>query len=131
MAHDEHASTAGFFLLAIRRVVPWLALAAVIAVLWSFIGDYRAAVDSKDPNSSTEPTPTAQPTAGAPYVRVLSDGLNLRAEPSTTAQVLKVLAVEQQLVFIEEGIGWYHVRDADGTEGWVAAGGRYTELVEP
>ena len=44
---------------------------------------------------------------------------------------MKVLSADQKLVFIEEGIGWYHVRDTDGAEGWVAAGGRYTELIQP
>jgi len=131
MSYDDRSPAGGVPLRIIRVVVPWVALLVVILVLWSFVSDYRAAVRSDVPTATVEPAQPAVVAEGDPYVRVLSDGLNLRSQPSTSAEVIKVLSAEQKLVFIEEGIGWYHVRDADGTEGWVAAGGRYTELVQP
>lgn len=131
MTYEDRSPAGGMALRVIRVVVPWIGLLVVVLVLWSFVSDYRASVQTDTPTSTVETTQTAEAATGDSYVKVLSDGLNLRAEPSTTAAVIKVLSAEQKLVFIEEGIGWYHVRDTEGTEGWVAAGGRYTELVQP
>lgn len=131
MTYDDRSPTAVLAVRIARFIVPWVGLLIVVLVLWSFVNDYRTAVETGTPTSTVEPTQTAGVAEGEPYVKVLSDGLNLRSQPSTTAEVVRVLAADQKLVYIEEGIGWYHVIDADGTEGWVAAGGRYTELVQP
>jgi len=131
MTYDDRSPAGGMALRVIRLVVPWIGLLIVVLVLWSFVSDYRAAVETDTPTSTVEATQTAEVAAGEPYVKVLSDGLNLRSQPSTTAAVIKVLSADQKLVFIEEGIGWDPVRAPEGTEGWVAAGGRYTELVQP
>lgn len=116
----------------VRRVVPWISLIVVVTLVWTWIGEYRAALGERaeaEASSTVEATATAPATA--PYVRVLNDGLNLRAEPMTTATVLKTLKKDQRLMLLEKRSSWYKVRDDTGTEGWVAAGGRYTELVEP
>ncbi|MDO8848415.1 MAG: SH3 domain-containing protein [Coriobacteriia bacterium] len=132
MPYDDRSSFARTGIRIVRVVVPWVGLLIVLLVLWSFVTDYRTAADSNESTATVEATQTPGVVlAGEPYVQVLSDGLNLRAEPSTTAAVVKVLSADQQLAFIEEGIGWYRVRDAEGIEGWVAAGGRYTELIQP
>ncbi|MBN1192543.1 MAG: SH3 domain-containing protein [Coriobacteriia bacterium] len=110
-----------------RVLVPWAALAAVVFGIGSAVMEYRAASSPAEATATVE----AGGETDTPVVRVLSDGLNLRLEPSTTAQVVKSLNADQRLELIEEGTGWYHVRDADGSEGWVAAGGHYTELVAP
>lgn len=115
----------------VRLVVPWILLVIVGTVLWTFVADYRAAEDADRASGSTETTQQAGVEAAGPYVVVLSDGLNLRSEASTGSAVVQVLAADQQLSLIEEGTGWYHVRTADGVEGWVAAGGQYTQLVKP
>ena len=133
MAYAEGASGGNLPWRVLRVLVPWLGLVIVVAVVWSLLGDYRTAVDSGEETTSAtvEATSTGGVPAGEPYVKVLSDGLNLRAEPSTAAAVVAVLNAEQQLILLEEGTGWYRVRTTDGAEGWVAAGGRYTELVKP
>lgn len=132
MAYEEGVPRDSLPWRLVRLVVPWLVLFAVVAAVWSLLSDYRGAVaESEETSSTVEATSTSVVGAGEPYVKVLSDGLNLRAEPSTSSAIVVVLAAEQQLVLLEEGTGWYHVRTADGAEGWVAAGGRYTELVEP
>jgi uncharacterized protein YgiM (DUF1202 family) len=112
--------------------VPWLSLIVVVTLVWTWVGEYRSAVGEREQSeTSATAEATATPPASAPYVRVLNDGLNLRAEPMTTATVLKTLKKDQRLVLLEKRSSWYKVRDDTGTEGWVAAGGRYTELVEP
>ncbi len=69
--------------------------------------------------------------AGEPYVRVKTQGLNLRAEPSTASEVITTLDGGQLLIYLDSSNGWYQVRDVDGNEGWVAGGGAYSELVRP
>jgi len=133
MAYAEGTSAGNLPWRVLRVLVPWVGLVIVVAVVWSLLGDYRTAVDSGEETSSAtvEATSTGGVPAGEPYVAVLSDGLNLRAEPSTGSAIVAVLDMDQQLILLEQGTGWYRVRTSDGVEGWVAAGGRYTELVEP
>jgi SH3-like domain-containing protein len=133
MARQEQPTAGSLVWRATRIVVPWVVLIVVVTVVWSTLAEYRQAL-----RGTTEATATVEPTSAVgipsgdgPYVRVLSQDLNLRSEPSTAAAVLGVLALDQQLTLLDEGAGWYRVRTADGLEGWVAAGGAYTELVQP
>lgn len=122
-----------------RTIIPWIALIAITTTVLTYLGNYRS--ETEKARSVPETTSTVETTAsvtigdttlkpGEPYVKVLSDGLNLRSRPMTTAESLKTLPEGELLILIEKGSGWYHVRDAAGDEGWVAAGGRYSELVE-
>lgn len=131
MAHEDE--TSGNLLWRVTRVVvPWVALVVVVTSIVSMVSDYRRATDATDTaTGSVEATSAGSAATGEPYVLILSDGLNLRAEPSTSAAVVSVLSKDEQLVYVGEAAGWYQVRRADGAEGWVAAGGRYTQLVEP
>ena len=131
MRDENRSPGASILWTATRIVVPWIGLILVVTVVWSLLTQYRDAVDGRESTTTVEATSAVGATAGGPYVLVLSDGLNLRSDPSTTSTVVKVLDRDQQLVFIEEGTGWYHVRDNTGVEGWVAAGGTYTKLVTP
>ena len=130
MSHVDGSPETNILWRATRIVVPWIGLIVVVTVAWTLLSDYRAAIRGAEATATVEPTATVA-VPGDPYVRVLSDGLNLRAEPSTTAAIVRVLDQGLELAFVEESTGWYHVRDTDGTEGWVAAGGTYTELVTP
>jgi uncharacterized protein YgiM (DUF1202 family) len=150
---DVHGG--GLLVQAVRVVVPWVALALIVVVVWSWFGAYRDARDGGSaPAGDTSGTviPTSTPEAGGtsdqapdpapsdsagsgaaiapPYVVVLAEGLNLRTDPMTSSTVIKKLTEGQRLTLIEKGEGWYRVSDGTGNEGWVAAGGRYTELVE-
>lgn len=133
MVYAQHDAGRTLLIRVMRTAVPWVGLVVVAVIVWSLLGDYRTAVDSREEQATqtVEATAAAGIASGEPYVKVLSDGLNLRAEPSTSAGILAVLNSEQKMALLEEGTGWYRVRTTDGTEGWVAAGGRYTELVQP
>lgn len=115
----------------VRIIVPWIALLVVLAALWSMVTDYRAATKQSETTETVEASGTAGIPDGQPYVSVLSDGLNLRAEPSKAGSIVTVLDKDEKLLYVEEVTGWYHVRRTNGAEGWVAAGGHYTELVRP
>lgn len=142
----------------VRAALAWVALIIVLTLTLSFIGAYRGAMRARESGGS-EATGTPEPTStiegtegpvgepgttggdaaagdagsvpGEAYVLVLADGLNLRTRPMTSASVVKQLAKDTRLTLLEKGSGWYRVKDPEGDEGWVAAGGRYTQLVEP
>jgi len=129
----------------LRQVLPWVLLVVVLWVTIGFYADYRGAVRATRSGISTEETSsvdttetieeptqpsdtgdTTAPVAGT--VTVLADGLNLRTQPSTSASVIKRLTANVKLELLGTREGWYQVRDADGYEGWVAAGGQYSRL---
>lgn len=135
-----------------RIVVPWVVLIAVVTAALSIWSDFRLQADrarSGDTTSTIESTatpdgasapsggtggsaaPTGTVSTDAPYVRVKTDGLNFRMSASTDAEVISKLPGGTVLTYLESVNGWYHVRDASGAEGWVAAGGSFTELVTP
>lgn len=131
-------------------IVPWVLLAVVAFVALGLLGEYRdAASGGRDivPGNSTEPTssadgtpsadsteiPETEPIEASPdavkqTVVVLVEGLNLREDATTDSTVIKRLALDARLELLGESVGWYHVRDEAGDEGWVAAGGKYTRL---
>lgn len=146
--HDDDRP---LLLRAARIVVPWIALIAVVTVALSLWSEFRfesgrvtpageatstaGSSDTTGTGGSSTATTTTDPTgsvpAGAPYVRVKANGLNMRADSSTESEVLRKLPSGTILAYIESTNGWYHVRDEAGAEGWVAAGGSFTELVRP
>lgn len=146
MTVERHTESGSVVMRVMRLVVPWFVLGLVAMLVWGYLGQYRDARSESDPGGGANPgeatgtvepggestEATASPDAGIakPYVRVLAEGLNMRSRPMTSATVVKQLPAGQQLTLLEKGSGWYRVRDAAGDEGWVAAGGRYTELVE-
>lgn len=126
----------------LRVVIPWIALIAVITVILSLWSEFQfesgRATPQGEATATVEPTetagsgaPTGTATTDAPYVRVKADGLNMRAAASTDSDVIKKLPSGTILVYVESANGWYHVKDDAGSEGWVAAGGSFTELVTP
>lgn len=126
----------------VRRLVAWALLILLAAIAFSWYSDYRSAPKTPGTSTSTETTRSVEPTdvvdssgegtasgeAKTPVVMVLAEGLNLRAEPRTNSDVIKKLKRGTALELLETANGWYRVRDDAGDEGWVAAGGNYTEL---
>lgn len=128
------------------KLIPWLLLVLVSWIALGFYGNYRQDVRDSRATGSQETTATedsgtatdaAAPAEGegtaateGPMVVVLIDGLNLRTKPQTSAAVIKKLDKDARLTLIEQSEGWYHVRDSVGDEGFVAAGGQYTKLVQ-
>lgn len=126
------------------KIIPWLLLIIVAWVALGAYGNYRQALRDRGDRGSQETTGSAESSgttdaaapaegegaAEGPVVIVLIDGLNLRTKPQTSATVIKKLDKDVRLTLIETSEGWYHVRDSAGDEGFVAAGGQYTKLVE-
>jgi uncharacterized protein YkwD len=84
-------------------------------------------VETATPAPTATPTATSTPATREVYVNS-DNGLNLRAEPSSTATLLRTLDPGTQLTAIgsanppdASGIAWQNVRTAAGQSGWVAA----------
>jgi hypothetical protein len=65
---------------------------------------------------------------------VAPDGVNLRAEPSTNAQVLRLLNSFEYVLIMggpinADGIIWWQVKAGDGQVGWVAEGVNGTQFL--
>lgn len=129
----------------LTKVLPWVLLVVVTWMALDAYADYRHAVRETRASASAETTAAQDATGAAdvkgegttesvtgegPQVVVLVDGLNMRLKPQTSATVVKKLDKGVRLFLIEKTDGWYHVRDAQGYEGYIAAGGQYTKLEE-
>lgn len=75
------------------------------------------------PASEPEPASVSAPTEPASIgtVRVTTATLNVRKEPSTTADVLAQVKKGDKLALLATRADWSNVRTADGTTGWVAS----------
>ncbi len=121
-------------------------LAIVLLVVLGWWGDFRDATrgdadeGSQESAVSAEPTVTPeggeeQPSPGTPKtdgtekkVVVLVEGLNFRAGPSRGSALIRGLAEGAELVHLGTEGGWHHVRDADGTVGYVSASEQYSKV---
>ena len=98
-----------------RRVLPLLVLIAL-----------HCAAPAPPPTPAPEPPPPAAPSAPAAEaviatVRVTASALNVRATPSTDADVVTQVKKNQSLSVLQRDQSWVKVRLANGEEGWVAA----------
>ncbi len=87
-----------------------------------------SATPSATPKATAKPTPPAKP-----YIEVLdtpTDFLNVRKEPSTTAEILTKIYPGQYYKFIESNTAgdWFKIEYEVGKTGWIAS--RYAKKVE-
>lgn len=80
---------------------------------------------STPPPPPPPPTPTAEtgqaPQAPLMFVKVIGNRLNVRAGASSTAAVVTKLKKGDRIGVLSENGGWFEVRLADGSSGWVSA----------
>ena len=128
----------------IMAIVGVIAILAIFALI--FLSGTRKPLQRPEPTAASQigesgqadlpsPTPPISPTAqpvpqgGGAQFRVFntgSEGLLLRPEPNTNNQPIKTLPEGTIVTIIGvDSSGpdhvWKHVRDPDGTEGWVAS----------
>lgn len=136
----------------VRGVAGILVMWVILAVAIGYVSDFRRAsrVDKSKPAAvSEEQTSTPSPdgdgeeggdeseveesaadkAAKTPdTLKVKIDGLNLRSGPEQEAKSLEGLDKGDELTVIGESDGWYEVKSADGTQGWVSSNPSYTEI---
>lgn len=81
---------------------------------------------STPPLAAPEPAPVAEavPSPEPPpvgVVRVTASTLNVRRQPSTTADVLQKVAKGDRLTLLSVGNDWMQVQLANGSRGWVSS----------
>ena len=65
--------------------------------------------------------PPPAPQAAPVVLRVIPSSLNMRADATTRAKVVKRLRRGDRVTLVEERGDWLAARAADGTQGWVAS----------
>lgn len=111
-------------------------------------GDYRAAkgtVPAGETTSTVEVTGTAQAKVAtesgsglnvmtpsddkaAQWVVVQIEGLNLRTQPESDAEVIRGLKRNEKLRYVSGKPGWYQVTDTEGRTGWISSNSQYATL---
>ena len=93
----------------------------------------------ESPSQSVEPGPSSTPNApspsasvdpgvaGDPLFQVRVDGLRMRSEASTSAEIVRTLEKGEVVRVVSgpveaDGYQWFEVLDLDSLSGWVAAG---------
>lgn len=89
------------------------------------------------PTMTPTPTPTPVPTLGpGGKARVDAETLNVRAQPSTTANRVGVLLQGEKVAILEgpkeaNGYRWWRVRSEKDITGWVAEGTKNVQWLVP
>ncbi len=136
----------------VRRILPWVLLVLVLLRVIAIVADYRSQTAPKTSStaSSSAAKPAGKPAAKAPKpatssatpsgtasapatssatptatVVVLVDGVNFRTAPSNTSSVIEALPKDATLTWLGDQSGWYHVRDAQGREGYITMSTSY------
>ncbi len=111
--------------LAFRAVSLVKLVVAALPIALLALAACRSAVPPPAPEPPpviVEATPAAAPAPPpAPVVKVTGSSLNVRREPSTKAVVVGKAKRGERLEVLDDGGDWLLVRQAGGTEGWVAA----------
>jgi uncharacterized protein YgiM (DUF1202 family) len=90
----------------------------------------RLVGECADLPSLEPPTPTPVP---APYVSVVLDDVNIRAEASTRARVLRTAARDETFVVTGQtsDCAWLRIAVDGGAVGWISGNPAYTALDQP
>lgn len=132
----------------LKAVGGMLVLTALLFTVLSFYGNYREAQEARlapaettatpdataPAEADTQPEDSAEPAegseepaeSGGQVVIVVIDGLNFRPKPSPDGAPIRGLSKGDRLTYLGTESGWYHVRDVEGTEGYVSANPQYT-----
>lgn len=125
----------------IRAIFGGLVMLFVLALVLSWIGDFReaqrggegtsgtteASNDTSPPANSGE-LPTDDSSNGGRTLTVIVDGLNLRAGPERGTRSLKVLSAGTELKILQKNGSWYRVEHPDGVTGYVMGSDEYVKI---
>lgn len=103
--------------------MPWIALAALLYVIWGATADFRA-LKASEPGGAGTATSTVEATS-TPVTGVTgtakADGVHVREVPEAEGTVLSDLAKGATFEVLAKREGWYRIRDASGKMGWVTS----------
>lgn len=115
-----------------KQALPWLALSFVIFILaiMTIIGLNQQNIKKQDitaPKIAIKKKPTRRPNK----VKVIINGLRLRATPEVSNNLIGSLNGGTELTVLEERGGWFKVRAPNGLEGYVSSRTDYLERLNP
>ena len=96
--------------------------------------------DTPVPEPTATFTPTPIPgtalTIGQPARVIAPNGVNMRAEPSTTADLVRYLPSRLKVTIVDgpvdgEGYRWWKLDDGEGNVGWAVENDGETDLLSP
>lgn len=121
----------------VKRVLPWAALAVVLAVSASIWGGFEdaqraasaAAAASAEASASAMATVTASVTTTETglVAKVVSD-VSLRSQPDTTAEILATERQGGTLTILARQPTWLRVKDGAGHIGWIPNDVKYVTV---
>jgi SH3-like domain-containing protein len=107
----------------VRWTVPWIALAALLYVVWGATADFRA-LKANEPAGGGTATSTVEATS-TPVTGMTGtakvDGVHVREVPEADGTVLSDLGKGATFEVLAKREGWYRIRDASGKMGWVTS----------
>jgi SH3-like domain-containing protein len=128
MYDDRGVDEPGVGALIVRRILPWIALAAIVWVLAGYVTQFRTAANnvaaSATASASVSPTASVVTTVTGMSATLRSD-MTLISEPTTGAA--KVVAARGGSVMdvVAKSGSWLRLKDASGRLGWVPNNSKY------
>jgi SH3-like domain-containing protein len=108
----------------VRWTVPWIALAALLYVVWGATADFRALKASEPAGAASATTSTVEasstPVTGMSGVAKV-DGVHVREVPEADGTVLSDLRKDASFEILAKREGWYRIKDVTGHMGWVTS----------
>lgn len=123
----------------VRWTVPWVLFVVVVFVLAGTWNDFQAAQRAADAaaaaaaqsalaTSTVSTNVTGTPVANTSAVTV-TDGVHLRAAPSSNADVVATEGKSTALSVTAKTDGWFKVKDPAGHIGWVTDSNEFVRVV--
>ncbi len=119
-----------------RMVLPWVALAVLLAVLWTIGNDFRRAQGAASvvPRgsvvaSSTVATSTASaPATGTVWAAKVQSDVPLRSRADSASEIVATARQGSSLTVLTSEALWMRVKDSAGHIGWIPNDKKYITL---
>ena len=107
-------------MLKLRLVAPAAIVVVIVLVMAACSSSTPPPAPSAEPAAAAEEAPSPEPPPVG-VVRVTATTLNVRRQPSTTADVLQKVNKGERLTLLSVGNDWMQVQLANGSRGWVSS----------
>jgi SH3-like domain-containing protein len=108
----------------VRWTVPWIALGALLYVVWGATTDFRA-LKAAEPSTPARTATSTIETTSTPVSGMTGtakvQGVHVREVPEADGTVLADLAKDATFEVLAKREGWYRIKDTTGNMGWVTS----------
>ncbi len=108
----------------VRNVAVWIAFAALIWVIWGYVGDFKQQKQTLDAQAQTSEVASATPAASVTttvtdLIATVRSDVSLRSQAATSSAVVATSHDKSTLDVLAKQGQWLRVKDAAGHLGWV------------